>query len=78
MYENNYSDYLDNNDNETTDITIDVDSIKRDLLEECYGAAFGGGFGGGLVESFDIERMSAEEIVQLAVNKGYDINRYVI
>lgn len=78
MFEEHFSDYVSDNKDEKVEITIDVDSIKRDLLEECYGAAFVGGFYGGLAESLSVERMSAEEIVQLAIDRGYDLNRYII
>lgn len=57
-------------------ITIDVDSLRKDLLDESYGAFFGGGFGGALIESFDIERMSDEELVKTAIQKGIDIHKY--
>ena len=34
-----------NNMNDET-ITIDVDKLRKDLINESYGAFFGGGFGG--------------------------------
>ena len=55
---------------------IDVDDLRKDLLNDSYGAAFGGGFGGALMEAFDIERASDEEIVQIALDKGYDLENY--
>lgn len=59
-------------------ITIDVDKLRKDLINESYGAFFGGGFGGALIESFDIERMSDEELVKNALQKDIDICSYSV
>ena len=59
-------------------ITIDVDKLRKDLINESYGAFFGGGFGGALIESFDIERMSDEELVKTALQKDIDICSYSV
>ena len=66
-----------NNMNDET-ITIDVDKLRKDLINESYGAFFGGGFGGALIESFDIERMSDEELVKTALQKDIDICSYSV
>ena len=57
-------------------MVIDVDDLRNDLLNDSYGAAFGGGFGGALMESFDIERASDEEVVRIALEKGYNLGNY--
>ena len=57
-------------------ITIDVDELRNDLRNECLGAFFGGGFGGALVESFDVDRASPEELVEMAQRQGIDLRRY--
>lgn len=57
---------------------IDVDELRADLIKDSYGAAFGGGFGGALVQAFDIERATDEEVVQIAVSNGVDLSRYEI
>ena len=59
-------------------IDIDIEELREDLLNESYGAFFGGGFGGALMESFDIRNASAEELIQIAKNKGIDLRRYEI
>ena len=59
-------------------IDIDIEELRKDLLNESYGAFFGGGFGGALMESFDIRNASAEELIQIAKNKGIDLRRYEI
>ncbi len=57
---------------------IDVDSLKEDMKQECYGAYFIGGFGGALMESFDLDRASPEELVAMAQDKGIDLRAYEI
>lgn len=59
-------------------ITIDVDELRNDLRNECLGAFFGGGFGGALVESFDVDRASPEELVEMAQRQGIDLRRYQV
>ena len=57
-------------------MTIDIDALREDMKNECYGAFFGGGFGGALIESFDIEDASPEELVQMAQRQGINLNKY--
>ena len=57
-------------------MTIDIDALRGDMRNECYGAFFGGGFGGVLIESFDVEDASPEELVQMAQRKGINLNKY--
>ena len=57
-------------------ITIDVDELRNDLRNECLGAFFGGGFGGALVESFDVDRASPEELVEMAQRQVINLRRY--
>jgi len=59
-------------------ITIDVDELRNDLRNECLGAFFGGGFGGALVESFEVDRASPEELVEMAQRQGIDLRRYQV
>ena len=56
---------------------IDINKLRQDLKEELYGAAFGGGFGGALVESFDVDRLSDEAVIQRAMANGLDLSNYV-
>ena len=55
-------------------ITIDVDRLRDDMRDECLGAYFGGGFGAALIESFDVDRASSEELVEMAQNQGIDLD----
>ena len=59
-------------------ITIDVDELRDDMRNECLGAFFGGGFGGALVESFDVDRATPEELVEMAQRQGIDLRRYQV
>ena len=63
-------------DYEEGGVRIDVSRLRKDLLDDCYGAYFGGGFGAALVESFDIEEMSDQEVVDYAAQNGIDLRRY--
>lgn len=57
---------------------IDVDELREDMKQDCFGAFFGGGFGGALMEVSDIESASPEELVRIAQRKGIDLRRYEI
>ncbi len=59
-------------------ITIDVDALRKYMLDNSYGAFFGGGFGGALVEALDIERASDEELVEMAVRQGIDLRKFEV
>lgn len=60
------------------EITIDVDALREDMKQECYGAFFGAGFGGALIESFDIEDATPEELVRMAQKQGIDLRKYQV
>lgn len=57
---------------------IDVDSLRRDMQEESLAAFFGGGIGGALIESFEIENASDDELIQMALNNGVRIEDYQV
>jgi hypothetical protein len=57
---------------------IDIDKLREDLKQECYGAYFGGGFGGALMESFNIESASPQRLVEIAERKGIDLRKYAV
>ena len=61
-----------------TIVTIDVERLRDDLREEDLGAYFGGGFGGALMEVFDIESATPEELVQMAQERGFDLRNYIL
>lgn len=55
---------------------IDIERLREDTKQDCYGAYFGGGFGGALMESFDVEKASPEEVIEIAKNKNMDLWKY--
>ncbi len=57
---------------------IDVDELRKDLINESMGAFFGGGFGGALIEGLDIRRASDEDVVEIALRNGMDLSRYEV
>ena len=59
-------------------VTIDIDRLREDLRDDDLGAFYGGGFGGALLESFDIDRSTPEEVMQIAQDRGIDLRRYVV
>lgn len=55
---------------------VDIEEIRKDLLENSYGAFYIGGFGGAMVEAQDIKRMSPDEIISLAKEQGLNLEKY--
>ena len=56
--------------------SIDYDRLRRDLADECLAAYFGGGIGPALFESLDIEEASEEELVKIAGQYGFILEKY--
>lgn len=59
-------------------ITIDINKLRKDMLDESLGAFFVGGFGGGMISAFDIEHASPEKLVDIAVKQGIDLRKYQV
>lgn len=57
---------------------IDIERLREALKNECLGAFYGGGFGGALIESFNINKASTEELIQIAQRMNIDLNNYII
>ena len=55
---------------------IDIERLREDLKQECFGAYFVGGFGGALMENLSLEKASPEELLEIAQKRGIDIYRY--
>lgn len=49
-----------------TIVTIAIESLIEDLRSENLSAYFWGGFGGALMEAFDLDSATPEEIVMIA------------
>ncbi len=55
---------------------IDIERLRADMKEECLAAYYCGGYGAALMESFDIEKASPEELLKLARMQGINLSRY--
>ena len=55
---------------------MDIEKLRRDLIEECLGAAFGGHFGAALIDIHDIEQASDEELLAIAERLGINLQAY--
>ena len=58
-------------------VTIDIEKLRQDMLRDSQAAFYGGGFGGAMYESFEIERATPQQLVDLAERKGIDLTRYI-
>ncbi len=59
-------------------MTIDIESLREDLKNNCLGAFYGAGFGGALIESFTIDKMTPEELINTAIKYGIDLHNYEV
>lgn len=57
---------------------IDVDKLRKDMLDNCYGAFLVADLGGALVESIEIEKATPEELIEMAQRQGIDLSRYEV
>ena len=57
---------------------IDIERLREDIKQDCYGAFFVVGFGAALVESFDVDRATPKELIDIAEEKGIDLRDYKI
>ena len=47
------------------------------MLRDSQAAFYGGGFGGAMYESFEIERATPQQLVDMAERKGIDLTWYI-
>ena len=59
-------------------MSIDVDKLRKDMLDNCYGAFLVADLGGALVESIEIEKATPEELIEMAEAQGIDLSRYEV
>ncbi len=55
---------------------IDVDALRKYMLDYCGTAAFGG-FPAAMLDVWDIERMSGHELCKKAEELGIDLRRFI-
>ena len=56
---------------------IDISRLRRDL-EDYYGTAMFSGFPMAVMDVSRVERMSAQELVELAQKNGIDLRKYTV
>ena len=54
---------------------IDIERLRSDLTDE-FGAAANSGFPVAMVDVFDLDNATDEEVIAKALNMGYDLNQY--
>ncbi len=59
-------------------MTIDVDALREAVKEECYAACFGGGIGPALLESFDADHATPQQLIEMARRLGIDLRQFEI
>lgn len=57
---------------------IDINKLKQDLKDYYESAYFTLGYGAALMQSFDIDNLSDEEIINKAIDNGLNIENYIV
>lgn len=57
---------------------IDIERLREDIKQDYYGAFFVGGFGAALFESFDVDKATPKELIDIARKRGVDLRDYQI
>lgn len=57
---------------------IDINKLKQDLKDYYEAAYFTLGYGAALMDSFDLDNLSDEEIINKAAKNGVDLEQYII
>lgn len=56
----------------------DINKLKQDLKNYYEAAYFTLGYGAALMDSFDLDNLSDEEIISKAAENGVDLEQYII
>lgn len=56
---------------------IDIDQLRKDMMDD-YGTAMFNDFPMAVMELSEIERASDEELLEIAQNRGVDLEEYVL
>lgn len=54
---------------------INTDRLREDLEEDSYAGAFAG-MTAMIVDAWDVQDASPEEVVQMAIDRGFDLEEY--
>ena len=57
---------------------IDINKLKQDLKNYYEAAYFTLGYGAALMDSFDLNNLSDEEIISKAAENSVDLEQYII
>ena len=57
---------------------IDINKLKKDLKDYYESAYFTLGYGAALMDSFDLDNLSDEKIINKAVKNGVVLENYII
>ena len=57
---------------------IDINKLKQDLKNYYEVAYFTLGYGAALIDSFDLDNLSDEEIINKAIDNGINLENYII
>lgn len=57
---------------------IDINKLKQDLKDYDEAAYFTLGYGAALIDSFDLDNLSDEEIINKAIDNGINLENYII
>ena len=57
---------------------IDINKLKQDLKDYYEAAYFTLGYGAALMDLFDLDNLSNEEIINKAIDNGINLENYII
>lgn len=57
---------------------IDINKLKQDLKDYYEAAYFTLRYGAALMDSFDLDNLSDEEIINKAIDNGINLEQYII
>ena len=58
-------------------MNIDIEKLRRDLIDY-FGTAMASGFGMAVMDLTRVERASDEELINIALDCGFDLNDYIV
>ena len=58
-------------------MNIDIEKLRSDLIDY-FGTAMASGFGMAVTDLSRVERASDEELINIALDCGFDLNDYVV
>lgn len=59
------------------EVEIDIEKLRSDLIDY-FGTAMASGFGMAVMDLSKVERASDEELINIALDCGFDLNDYVV